>query len=320
MGRAGGACGGPASSFLTTFGVSPTVPTQKFGRATAMRRHGANPEAAEARQHAPRREGPHHRCQREDRLPDRPPTGGATTRSGAWPGCRDPAQRQRLENVGVRPVPARRRQAVTSRRCPGDFTYVFHAAVDTGDGGLASLRRDQRTGPGRPRVPLPHGQRLRVLLDRARSTRTRDSGRSTRRIHRVSRCGRTTASRRSPGSRSAPGWRRTSTSRSRSSASARPTVPRAAPRPTAWSRMLRGEPIRLHPDAPNNYNPIYEDDYVELGIRAMEVAAAAAGHRQLGRQRDRQRRGVLRLHGRARRCRADLRVHAKRPTPRCGRT
>jgi nucleoside-diphosphate-sugar epimerase len=36
--------------------------------------------------------------------------------------------------------------------------------------------------------------------------------------------------------------------------------------------MLSGKPIRLHPDNPNNNNPIYEDDYVELGIRAMEVA------------------------------------------------
>jgi nucleoside-diphosphate-sugar epimerase len=36
--------------------------------------------------------------------------------------------------------------------------------------------------------------------------------------------------------------------------------------------ILAGRPIRLHPDKPNNYNPIYEDDYVELGIRAMEVA------------------------------------------------
>lgn len=36
--------------------------------------------------------------------------------------------------------------------------------------------------------------------------------------------------------------------------------------------ILAGRPIRLHPDAPNNYRPIYEDDYVELGIRAMEVA------------------------------------------------
>ena len=38
--------------------------------------------------------------------------------------------------------------------------------------------------------------------------------------------------------------------------------------------MLAHKPIRLYPDKPNNYNPIYEDDYVELGIRAMEVAAS----------------------------------------------
>ena len=37
--------------------------------------------------------------------------------------------------------------------------------------------------------------------------------------------------------------------------------------------ILQRRPIRLHPDQPNNYNPIYEDDYVALGIRAMEVAA-----------------------------------------------
>jgi UDP-glucuronate 4-epimerase len=36
--------------------------------------------------------------------------------------------------------------------------------------------------------------------------------------------------------------------------------------------LLARKPIRLHPDKPNNYNPIYEDDYVEFGIRAMEVA------------------------------------------------
>jgi nucleoside-diphosphate-sugar epimerase len=37
--------------------------------------------------------------------------------------------------------------------------------------------------------------------------------------------------------------------------------------------MLQGKSIPLHPDKPNNYNPIYENDYVELGIRAMEVAS-----------------------------------------------
>ncbi|MGE2715361.1 NAD-dependent epimerase/dehydratase family protein [Mycolicibacterium litorale] len=36
--------------------------------------------------------------------------------------------------------------------------------------------------------------------------------------------------------------------------------------------ILAGRPVRLHPDRPNNYHPIYEDDYVALGIRALEVA------------------------------------------------
>ena len=38
--------------------------------------------------------------------------------------------------------------------------------------------------------------------------------------------------------------------------------------------LLQRKPIRLHPDAPNYYNPIYEDDYVAFGIRAMQVAQA----------------------------------------------
>jgi UDP-glucuronate 4-epimerase len=38
-------------------------------------------------------------------------------------------------------------------------------------------------------------------------------------------------------------------------------------------RILRGEEIVLHPDAPNHYNPIYEDDYVRLAERALQVAS-----------------------------------------------
>lgn len=41
-------------------------------------------------------------------------------------------------------------------------------------------------------------------------------------------------------------------------------------------RMIAREEIRLHPDAPNNYNPIFEDDYAALGIRALEVATSPA--------------------------------------------
>ena len=38
-------------------------------------------------------------------------------------------------------------------------------------------------------------------------------------------------------------------------------------------RIRAGKDIVLHPDKPNNYNPIYEDDYVRFGIRALEVAS-----------------------------------------------
>jgi nucleoside-diphosphate-sugar epimerase len=41
-----------------------------------------------------------------------------------------------------------------------------------------------------------------------------------------------------------------------------------------FERLLAGKKIVLHPDAPNNYSPIFEDDYVGLGIRALEVAAS----------------------------------------------
>ena len=37
-------------------------------------------------------------------------------------------------------------------------------------------------------------------------------------------------------------------------------------------RILAGKDVVLHPDRPNNYNPVFEDDYVRLGIRALEVA------------------------------------------------
>ncbi len=37
------------------------------------------------------------------------------------------------------------------------------------------------------------------------------------------------------------------------------------------ARILAGHPVVLHPDAPNRYNPIYEDDYVRLGVRALQV-------------------------------------------------
>ncbi len=37
--------------------------------------------------------------------------------------------------------------------------------------------------------------------------------------------------------------------------------------------LVEGRPIKLHPDKPNYFNPIHEDDQVELGIRALELAS-----------------------------------------------
>ena len=36
--------------------------------------------------------------------------------------------------------------------------------------------------------------------------------------------------------------------------------------------IVEGQEIRLNPDKPNNFNPIYEDDYVRHGIKALTVA------------------------------------------------
>jgi UDP-glucuronate 4-epimerase len=38
-------------------------------------------------------------------------------------------------------------------------------------------------------------------------------------------------------------------------------------------RIRSGKEVVLHPDAPNNYNPIFEDDYVRLAERALQVAS-----------------------------------------------
>jgi UDP-glucuronate 4-epimerase len=42
---------------------------------------------------------------------------------------------------------------------------------------------------------------------------------------------------------------------------------------TRLRRILEGKEVVLHPDAPNRYNPIFEDDYVRLAVRALQVAS-----------------------------------------------
>ena len=74
--------------------------------------------------------------------------------------------------------------------------------------------------------------------------------------------------------------------------------------------ILQRKPIPLHPDKPSNFNPIYEDDYVDLGIRALQVAALPpvvvnwAGSETVSAE------DYCAYLGTARRDPADFRVHA----------
>ena len=185
---------------------------------------------------------------------------------------------------------------VTSRRSPTISRYVFHAAVDTG---TDDWRRCVTTNAQNSGELLYHCRAAKGFVFCSTGSVYGYQGQRplTEADRPVCRCARTTASPRSPRSRCAPG--------SPSNIGIPLTIiricstygPQGGAPADRLEMMLAHKPIRLHPDAPNNYNPIYEDDYVDLGIRAMEVADDAADRRELGGQRDRQRRGLLHVHG-----------------------
>jgi nucleoside-diphosphate-sugar epimerase len=184
---------------------------------------------------------------------------------------RDPAQQAKLESAGIKPVPL----DVAARdfsSLPDDFAYVFHAAVDPGDRDwqhcvdtnahasgdlLYHCRRakgfvycstgsiyafqghrpvTEKDGPG---VPLRANYSFSKVAGEAVCTWVAGHFEIPLTIIRI--C-------------STYG-------------------PEGGAPLDRLQLMLEGRPIRLHPEKPNFYNPIYEDDYVELGIRALEVAA-----------------------------------------------
>ncbi len=184
---------------------------------------------------------------------------------------RDPGDRERLEAEGIRPCALDMADGDFSA-LPEDFGYVFHAAVDPGrgdwgdcvrtnahnSGGLLYHCRSAKgfvfcsTGSiygyqGRrplvegdpPGVPLRANYSFSKVAAESVLTWVAETYRVPLSIIRV--C-------------STYG-------------------PQGGAPADRFEAILRGDPIRLHPDRPNNYNPIYEDDYVELGIRAMEAAA-----------------------------------------------
>jgi UDP-glucuronate 4-epimerase len=194
-------------------------------------------------------------------------------RNEVWGAARfsKPGDRDKLTAAGIRPLQLDMSSGNLSA-VPSDFTYVFHAAVDPGQG---DWRRCVRTNAHNSGELLHHCRKSKgfvycstgsIYLYQGQRPLTEADG---------------------PG---VPDRANYSFSKIAGEAvctwvAERFAIPLTIIRICSTygplggapadrlEMMLQGKPIRLHPDKPNNYNPIYEDDYVELGIRAMEVAA-----------------------------------------------
>jgi UDP-glucuronate 4-epimerase len=190
-----------------------------------------------------------------------------------WGGARlrDPADRDKLAAVGIRPI-ALDMSTGDFSGLPDDFTYVFHAAVDVGAGewtqcvdtnaqksgdllyhcrgakgfvfcstgsvyGYQGQRPLRESDP--PGVPLRANYSFSKIAAEAVCTWVAKQHQIPLTIIRI--CSTYGPEGGAPADR--------------------------------LEMILARKPIRLYPDQPNNYNPIYEDDYIALGIRAMEVAA-----------------------------------------------
>ena len=137
--------------------------------------------------------------------------------------------------------------------------------------GLAAGLRDERPGVGPSRRCLPR-RRLRVLLDGLGLRLSGPAAHCARTTRRASTSGRT-ACPRSRGRQSCATPRRQTGSPLTIIRIFSTYGPEGGTPVNRLRRILRGEEVVLYPDAPNNYNPIYEDDYVRLAVRALEVAA-----------------------------------------------
>jgi UDP-glucuronate 4-epimerase len=184
---------------------------------------------------------------------------------------RDPAQRERLESVGVRPLPLDISGGDFSS-VPGDFTYVFHAAVDTGTG---DWRRCVDTNARVAGDLVYHCRSAKGVV--YCSTGSIYGYRGQRPLNEDDGPGvpqRANYSFSKVAGEQVCAWVATRFEVPLTIIRICSTYgPEGGTPADRLERILRREAIRLYPDTPNNFNPIYEDDYVELGIKAMEVAA-----------------------------------------------
>ena len=213
--------------------------------------------------------------------------------------CTKPGDEAKLRAAGIEPI-----VADVSTFDLAALPAGPHARVPRGRrarrGGarrLAAHLRRQR-GPAAGSSPRAAACGASCTARPGRSTSTRARGRCARTIRPActSAC---TACRRSRARRSCASPPSSTASPRRSSASSRRTARSAARRPTGSTACSPGKAIRLHPDAPNRYNPIYEDDYVAPRHPRARGRARPAAHGELGRQRDGERRGLPRVPGRA---------------------
>ena len=184
---------------------------------------------------------------------------------------RDPAQRQRLESAGVRPLPL----DISHGDCsslPDDFTCVFHAAVDTG---TADWRRCVDTNARVPGDLVYHCRTAKGFV--YCSTGSIYGYQGQRPLKEDDAPGvpqRANYSFSKVAGEQVCAWVATRFEVPLTIIRICSTYgPEGGTPADRLERILRREAIRLYPDTPNNFNPIYEDDYVELGIKAMEVAA-----------------------------------------------
>ncbi len=194
-------------------------------------------------------------------------------RNEVWGAARlkAPAGRERLAAAGITPVPFDLAAGDLSP-LPDDFTYVFHAAVDPG---TDDWRRCVETNAEKSGDLLYHCRTARGFVfcstgsiyayqGQRPLTETDPPGVPLRANYSISKVAAEAVCTWIAGRYGIP------LTIIRICSTYGPEGGAPADRLEA---MLAHKPIRLHPDKPNNYNPIYEDDYVEFGIRAMEVAA-----------------------------------------------
>ncbi|MGV0716840.1 NAD(P)-dependent oxidoreductase [Mycolicibacterium sp. XJ662] len=183
---------------------------------------------------------------------------------------RDPADRSRLADAGVAPV-ALDMSTGDFSSLPGDFTYVFHAAVDDGTGDWATClaTNAQHTGDLLYHCRAAKGfvfcstGSIYAYQGRRPLTESDPPGVPLRANYSFSKVA----------AEAVCTWVATQYQIPLTIIRICSTYgPEGGAPADRLDAILAHKPIRLHPDRPNNYNPIYEDDYVASGIKAMEVA------------------------------------------------